>query len=600
MLAAACALMATAPASAQRGQGFQPILMETEGAGPSERVTGFRVNPEAYRPGVERARFASNEMMQALAQEQTDLEIAQIHERARREQWEYFGLTIGGTGAATAFVRQFGALRSLDSALTGLGVVVTAIQVYSDLSEGRPRAAAANAFRGSIGLGIGYYGTTMMQLGNVAGFFIDFTLTTFATEAWRARTDAWRQAYARYFSERGRSLNDWKLRMYDHLRNAESDEAFRAAVDADLADYASRPWDSSYFFLEVVPDTGAGRAGLAVGASLTEEIRTTLEQEHVVRLKSLLIRDVFPEIVHRLWLEGLEQAADRANRTILPEANRIWEITVAAPLLEEPARFTLPRPAGGEWQGVLQPGEPRSLRMTTLAFVRAGGPDRIILHAPQGAIEQPIAYHGRRGEVTFGQGEPLLVSAYRRNEGDAQCEVVRISGEGRRQDSTETRPAPPADTVHFGPTPEGAFLFGRFSPEAGWQPGSLGRAGGDALRFSPPLFENIVALSECSGGFLTGSFLADAQCTLTREEIELSAPEMDEGPPGASARILDPTAEEVGIETRRTCRSPVSLTLTGAFMPGIDGWQYHSLEGAAGRALRDALRQGILHGIVSP
>lgn len=601
-LIAAGALAMPDGLAAQQGGGLQTILMETEGKGPQERVTRFVVNPEARRPGIDRAIFHSDEMLQTLAEDQTEIEIGRIESRVREEQWQNFSNITGGAGAVIGVVSKFDALQTLDGLLTGLGVAVTAVQVYSDLAAGRPRHAAAAAFRGSTGFAIARYGSTALQLGALASFIVDYSLTSFATEAWRARTDGWRQAYTLYFTERGRRAEQWQPIIENIMRNAGSEGAFRTALDAELQAYASRPWNDPRFSEDIAIAAGEdGRVGFARGdQSLTEEIRSTLEDEHTVRLTAMLLRDVFPRATHQLWLEALEDLARRANRQIVPEANRPWGLQIDAPLIEEPTALTLQSGTEQSWRGMIEPGTPLRLRMTTLAFVRAGGLERVILHLPEGDIEQEITWDGRLGEAIFAapEPEPLLVTAYRRQEGAASCEVEHSLPDGTTRHSTETRSAPAPDTVHFGPGADGRYLFGRFSIDGGWQPGAIGRPEGSGFLFGPPHFDNITALQDCSGGLLEGDFLADASCTLIREDIIHTAFK-DHGD-GASVVIGDATAEDIGIPAPRRCRAPVTLSLRGAYLPAMDGWQYHSLEGEAGRVLRDALRQGIMRGIVAP
>lgn len=599
MVCSASLLMPTLSASAQdqqtrlSGQRFF-LQMETAGQGPSQHVIRFIVDPRARTAEGRAEAEGSSTLLPILAEAYDPDDPAWLEGTALQAALEDFEITIGLMDGAADLLGGLAALESVKSVMLWLGATLTVVKVAYELQGGETEAAAASAYLGSWSLMVSRYGWSALQMTSLAALWIDWNLRNFADEAWLQRTDAWRRAYTAYYRNRGRNVNDWRVLVHTMLQRSGSDAAFQTTLNAELDRYVAQAWSDSYLD-EVVADSGAGIAGITRYAELSGRIRRALEDEHRAELHAEMLTHVLPEVTFRAWLDSLDSIARDATLRVRPQLNMIWELTVTAHDIDASTRFTIPLPAGGVWSGTLEPGIPRTLRMTTLAALRAGGPHEIVLEHPQGPLTQPIAWHERRATVSFGMPQASYVSAFDRSETEARCEVTHRLPDGTVDTAVETRPAPAPDVIHIATTAAMGTILGRFNPQTGWQTGwqtaSPGRMDQGQITFAPPWFEDIVAFTSCEGGLMQGDLIASARCTVVRETVSFSPFVPPQTDPSAAASL--PAGQ---IETRRVCTSAAVLAIKGIHLPEEEGWQYYSLEGEAGRIIRDALRQGMQQG----
>ncbi|MEH6740580.1 MAG: hypothetical protein V7695_18855, partial [Sulfitobacter sp.] len=241
-----------------------------------------------------------------------------------------FNLGFGAGGSAGTIaenVLEMGGLKNVNGAMTNLGLFMTVWQVNIDLCSGDINSAGINAYKGILGYAIGKWGSSALQVANVATFVIDVALQEFGKGAWLARTDAWRQVYTKYYRERdtgaeageygvqpiwseskekkltrlkaqtegGRTINEWKFLLDYYRQKARSPGGFEALVLAEVQNYVARFWESAEFEVES-RDIDSSVFGFARGASLTEGIKQKLEEEHRAKLMAVLVKKVFPEI----------------------------------------------------------------------------------------------------------------------------------------------------------------------------------------------------------------------------------------------------------------------------------------------------------------
>lgn len=588
------------------GDGFHPILVDTAGEGPGKGVAAFRLNPAIRDDVAARGRFASHRAMQAIREGFIAHQDARADQLFRDAAWDQFSDAFGIAGEVLTQAENVGqlSLTNINNVMTELGLFMTVWQVSLDLSRGDDRAAGVNAFRGMMNYAMGKYAWPALKLASPALLIINHSLTSFGREAWLARTDAWRQAYTGYYAEMdaqaeaaqwgaqrdhlpqtdaerlreirmrvegGRSRNEWALFLYHAYQHASTPERFMYIVEAELRNYVSRFWDSPQFELYARdPESARGMWGVAAGTSLTQEIREKLEDEHRAALMTMFVEDILPDIVHRAWIEATEEKVEQLNAELRPALNEPIEIAVSALDIEGETRFTIPLPAGGEWRGVLAPGQDRVLQVRKYAWLASGAPNRIILHRPEGPEEQRIFFEQTdRAAVTFGQAVASVVSHYAVREDDQRCDHV-FAGPSAPAPYSDTRPARPEWRLSFSvAAPAGNVLLGRYDDSQGWQQASTGRAEGEGLTLAAPYHDDIARLDSCTGGFLQRGMLAEAQCTLTRQSMSSTD----------------------GVQQRSTCRSRATLSITGVHILTGEDAQFYDLTGPQGRAMRDALLQ---------
>lgn len=593
---------------------FRHIVMVVENEGTiREKVVEFKINPEVRNRLQSMRSFVSERGLSQMTNAQIVSDRDAMQKAAAEEGWGMFNLGFGTGGAVGTIaenVLEMGGLKNVNSAMTNLGLFMTVWQVNIDLCAGDNRSAGINAYKGILGYAIGKWGSSAVQVGNVAAFVIDVALQEFGKGAWLARTDAWRQAYTKYYREReataeageygvqplwseskekkleriqgqtegGRTINEWKFLLDYYRQKARSKGGFEALVLREIDAYVSRFWTSASFETES-RNIDAGTWGLGRGASLTDKIREKLEEEHRSRLMAVFVKKVFPEIARLQWYRSLEGFVADLNKDTRPALNDVIRIDIGAYDLLAPARIEIKKPFGGQWAGKLHPAQPRTLQITKLAMLRAGWPAEITLELPEGTQTRPFVPVNDYAAVSFGDPETPLIAVYDRNETAPSCTVTTIPLKGERTSRTETRAAFSGDldiaTYAVGDPANYSLnlVLGDFNG-SGWSassPGAMG-PGGASMFFSVPRYEDIYRISDCEGGFLVGDALARAQCRIERRSD---------------------SEDTQGTRTETRCVSQVTLQMKGGYMTMGDQMTYASFEGETGAMLRNILRQSM-------
>ncbi|MCC5968504.1 MAG: hypothetical protein JJU15_00985 [Pararhodobacter sp.] len=586
---------------------FRPILIETEGAGPAQRVNAFTLNPDIREDWAMRGHFASDWVMQAIGEGFAAHQDAQADAMFRNAAWEEFSFAFDVAGEFLTQAENLGqlSLTNINNAMTELGLFMTVWRVTLDLSAGDNRAAGLTAFRGMLNYARGKLGWPELNLFNPAIFIINHAVTSFGEQAWLARTDAWRIAYTSYYTEYdraaeaaqwgaqashlsptdherleamrhrvegGRSRNEWALFLYHAQRHARTPERFMAMIETEIRNYVTRFWDSPQFDLYSRDIAGgSGTWGFARGASLTQAIRDKLEEEHTASLMGMFTREILPRITHRNWIEATTAEVARLNADLRPALNAPLEISLSALDIDSPTQFEIPLGGGRAWRGTLEPGQDRVIRATKYAWLTNGAPNRIVLLRPEGPEEQRIFFEQTdRAEVLFGRPQARVISQFRVSEGAGRCDIVH-EGPMAPAPYSDSMPARDDWVMNFSVAAPGSVLLGRYVQDDGWQQVSTGRLEGERLVMAEPRFDDILSLSACSGGFLSGQHLAQSDCTLSRQRSDI----------------------DNGLIRRTTCHGPAQLTLTGVHLLTGEEAQFYDFSGPAGRQMRDAILQSL-------
>lgn len=608
----ACALALAAPALAN--EPFQKILMVTEKEGTiREKVVAFKINPEVKDRLATMRSFVSEKGLRQMTDAQTVANRDAMEAAAAAEGWGMFNLGFGAGGAVGTVAEQtleMGGLNKVNTTMTNLGLFMTVWQVNIDLCSGDNQSAGINAYKGILGYAIGTWGTSALQVANVATFVIDVALQEFGKAAWLARTDAWRQVYTKYYTEReasaeageygvqplwseskekklervqgqtegGRTINEWKFLLDYYRQNAKSPSGFEALVLREVKSYVESFWESKDFDVEK-SNIDSSSWGFGRGASLTDDIKAKLEDEHRAKLMAMLVKKVFPEIARREWYRSLESFVKDLNDTTRAELNDVIRIDIGAYNLVTPAKIVLKKPNGGEWTGSLQPNKPRTLEITKLAMLKAGWPSEISLELPEGTQTRPLVPVNDFVAISFGEPVTPLVVVYDRRESAPVCTIKTTSPKGESTIQTETRPAPSGD-LDIATYPVGdasnyslSLVLGDFNG-TDWRaasPGTMG-AGGASMVFSVPRYEDISSISACEGGFLVGDALSQAQCKVERR---------------------NDTEDASGQRTEMRCSSQMTIKVKGGYVTVGEAMTYVPLDGEAGAMLRNILRQSM-------
>jgi len=601
-------LSTTSVLAAQKGPA-RAIVADVSGRGTLLRVDRFRINPEVYRLPPKHIFIVRSKTLIDLRDQVQGKNDAAMEKIARDEGWSEFGTVFnysGVVGTLGEHVGQLGGLSNVNSALTELGLFMTVWQVSMDLSRGDNTKAGINSYKGMMYYAIGKFGWPALQISSVAILAIDIALNTFGTNAWLARTDAWRQSYTVYYRENeadaragelgpvtqvvpdtieqavakiraqksgGRSVNQWKILLDYYYRKAKTPERFKSLVANEVDHYVGRYWTSKEFTGRLAGYRQT-QVGIAPGTSLTDEIRKKLEDEHRTRLMAMFVVKIFPEIARNAWLLALPGQVAKMNDTLRLALNDTYQVEVSAYGLHVPTQFFITKPSGGKWGGKIAPGKPRRFKITKLAYLRAGLPNTVTLMSANGPVEKPLNFVRDKATVVFGTpSAPRQIYALQATEDTQQCTITTRTKAGKTSTRKETRPArPPLDVDEARPTIS-KVMFGKYDASNGnWSmlsPGAFDTTS-QSVTFGAPYLDDIHRLFSCEGEATGLMQFMDMDCRFERQ---------------ISTKDTDGTLTEV------QCVSPVHLTFKGVYTKmGAGGLKFFSFEGEAGRRIRESLR----------
>ncbi|WP_294956605.1 hypothetical protein [Sulfurovum sp.] len=606
------AILSTTPVLAVQKGPVRAIVADVSSHGTLLHVDRFHINRDVYNLPAKHIFIVTSKTLIAMRDHAQDLHDATAEKIARNEGWSEFGATFnysGAVGTLGEHVGQLGGLSNINSALTELGLFMTVWQVSMDLSRGDNSSAGINSYKGMMYYAIGKFGWPALQISSVAILAIDIALNTFGSNAWLARTDAWRQSYTAYYRESegaahagelgpvsqvvpdtteqavakiraqkngGRSVNQWKILLDYYYRKAKTPERFKGLVANEVDRYVGRYW-SSKEFTRMLAGYRQTQVGLAPGTSLTDEIRKKLEDEHRAKLMAMFVVKIFPEIAKNAWLRALPNQVTKMNETLRPALNDTYQVEVSAYGLNAPTQFFITKPSGGKWGGKIAPGKPRRFKMTKLAYLRAGLPNTVTLMSANGPVEKPLKFVQDKATVVFGTPPaPHLIFALQATEDAQQCTIRTRTKTGKISTRKETRPARTSLEIDEGRPTISQIMFGKYDANSGgWSllsPGAFDTAS-QSTTFGAPYLDDIHRLFACKGETTKATNLMqfmDMDCKFERR---------------TSTKDTDGTLTEV------QCISPVHLTFKGVYTKmGAGGLKFFSFEGEAGRRIRENMR----------
>ena len=540
------------------------IQVVTEGKGPNETVTGFRIAADAD------AHRLDNADVTALAQALTAGDQAGQTQAARDLGMQALGLSAGSIAALGTLAEHalwLDNLGPVNNALNNVGFVLALAQVARDAAKGDDRAAATGALKAYMGFAISRWGWGALQIGGVALFVTDVVLSQWQAGLTEIGVDVWSCRYQAWYKANGRSVQDWKVKAWTLFQEAEGkgDASYQIYIDGAVNDYVGLAFRDD--LLATYGDCSASSFGDQAA------IREIIMARHKAVVQKLLVAKVMPEISDRAWLRQLKAQVAQAETTLKEPLNRVFYLDVTAYGVTGPARVVLPLPAGGEWAGNLRPDGTFRASLTMYAVLKAGLPDTVRLETEAGVEERKLVMTGDTVTALFGAPQTAMVSRYSLSEDAQSCTIRRIAPDGSSTTKSGGGDARPDQTVDMGMLANGSWIIGRFSVDGGWAGASPGTITGDTMALGAPMFDNIRSISGCSLGLFDKGAMVELGCSVERYERK-----------AVNARVT----------IERICTAPAKMELIGAFAPmNGQAMQYFPLDGAAGDMTAEILKKAI-------
>jgi hypothetical protein len=553
-------------ASAEPSKAF--ITFETEGKGPRETIKRF-----LPAPGYEAARLPSGPIKDISSS------LLQGHRQVSQEKalalgMQVFGDTQGsfaaiGTLAEHALFQS--SFSNVNNALNNVGLMFAAVQVARDAMAGNKEAAIYGGLKSWMNYAVGRWGWGSLQVGGVAIFVFDITLREWQAGLTELSEDIWRCRYRRYYQENGRSVNDWKVKLWSLYLEAEKSKGqpFGTYIDGVLNEYVSRAFDDSAD-LALYSDCGTSSMGDR------QFVQDSLKAEYKQIIEAMLVKKVLPEIARMAWRKTVLDQVARANFYLKPDLNESFELMVTVYDLDGPARVVLPLVNGKAWSGSVRANGTFKTRVTKFALMKAGFPDIIKLQTEAGEQQAALSLAGDRLIAMFGTPKAQLISRLKWEEGPQECVVRRLEKNGAIDRKVVDREPRPVTLVDMAQLANGTTLYGQYDGKTGtWSLASPAIISDSKIDFGPPYMDHIQSVSGCQMGFLVADKVGKGSCRIERFEKKQ-------------------VSSTVTIERR--CHSDARITLVGAFSRMGDEMRYVALDGQAGKILTDQLREGLIKG----
>ncbi len=309
--------------------------------------------------------------------------------KAAKEGWtksmEYFGIGSNTGTFIEQAVLEIPGLKTLNGVATKLGVAFGFMQLAIDLASGDKQAASINAAKNLGYSSVALWGSQALQIGSVAVFIFDYTLTKTGETAWEGRTGLYQKAYALYYKEHPRKSSDWSKIILGIIDSAKSPDDVRKGVDGALQSYVTAFWDNELVVAEYLERVK--KNDQTGGGGLNEKMKKDISSAYRAEITHVLQETVFPRIPIIIanrnrqkasqLLGELRSGLDRMTTIDVTVRSKDSErslknLDVQIAVSQEPDR----------WHGVTDKEGRWSMQCTTLGYLSYGAPRKVKVTVP--------------------------------------------------------------------------------------------------------------------------------------------------------------------------------------------------------------------------
>ena len=305
----------------------------------------------------------------------------------------WLGLTAtGNTIVGSAFSSAF--LTELTNAFNLVGVGASLVQVGVDFQNGDDQALLTNLLKNGVYNTVNYAGWGSLQLSFAGVFFIDYSLNTFATEAFDGSAAKWKDAYDlcydKYYK---RSAAEWRRTISETVLPKMKDPGRLGDVmEAAVYNQTLQVWDDPHLS-DCVDE--AGYTGFDALGGFAAAPKTQIAMAKKAEVFNTMRKTVFFR---------LGEARNRANRAeyqrnlekVRNMLNQEADLTINGASQYEgySVRFaSLNAKANADsWMGVIDSSGTFHTRFTYLGYLESGSPRRAeIVNPANGQVLETIA-----------------------------------------------------------------------------------------------------------------------------------------------------------------------------------------------------------------
>ncbi|HNS99307.1 MAG TPA: hypothetical protein PKL73_20275 [Polyangiaceae bacterium] len=344
----------------------------------------------------------SNEIMDAGTVEQI---IRGDSAKAAQQGWaksmEFFGISSNTGTFIEQAVLEIPGLKSLNGVATKLGVAFGFLQLAIDLASGNTQAASINAAKNLGYSSVALWGSQALQIGSVAVFIFDYTLTKVGETAWEGRTDLYQRAYALYYKEHPRKGSDWSKIVLGVIDSAKSADDVHKGIDSALQSYVTAFWENELVVAEYLERVK--KNAQTGGGGLNEKMKAEISAAYRAEIMHLLQETVFPRIpiiIANRYRQNVSQLLGELRAGL--DASTTIEVIVKSKDRERSVKNIdvqiLVNQEPNRWHGVTDKDGRWSMPCTTLGYLSYGAPKKVKVTVPAEngkdaqSVEADLAY----------------------------------------------------------------------------------------------------------------------------------------------------------------------------------------------------------------
>ncbi len=305
---------------------------------------------------------------------------------------ELYGLE----GAGLTFLEHgldMSGLSNLNEAILRVGVGMALIQAALDANNGNGTKAKLDLTKTFFNTAVSkIFNTRAMNLAFVGIFAIDYSLTTFANEAWAGRENTYRHVFDQYqYIQRKhkKGLRWWKKQILLRMNEKKDPSKFESVVEQLIKEYIREFWDDNTE--RAIIQAELQGHGWSYNGGYSQKLKDKLDPEF-----RIYILQYIQPLIERLQKRFIFKARESQQEEIKKLANKLnrehlIRCSVELGKDENPGKYeglkVKFKVAGKElikfWQGILNQDARMDFPCTEAGFIGGGCPSEATLYIPE-------------------------------------------------------------------------------------------------------------------------------------------------------------------------------------------------------------------------
>ena len=282
-------------------------------------------------------------------------------------------------------------LSKIGEAAGNIGIGLSVIQIALDAYNGKVEAAQVGIYKTFLNTIVSKgFNTRAMNLALIGVFAIDYSLTTFANEAWAGRKALYETIWDNYQKrQRKKKINLywWKKQIVVGMRKANDPSKFESVVEGIIAKYIADFWNDETEIALIQSEVGPI---FSAGGGLNKKMKDELSADF--RLQILQYTQSLLQSLQKQYIYKARKELSLQRAALAKELNReqLIRCEVVLDKDEKPDKYEQLKVAfevsGKEmikmWQGVLNKDAKMNFYCTAAGYIGAGAPNHATLYIP--------------------------------------------------------------------------------------------------------------------------------------------------------------------------------------------------------------------------